>query len=897
MTRCQRYLCTLTVLLPGAFSAAQEPVALSPDLWKATTSGAFETWVDRRDLAVLHHPWAASEAGHFAAITQSVRLPESWTSGAQLYFYLSDDYDGSREPVTDNWLGQINLRGHRFEQVLVNGEVVWERDVSDAIDTQSGLWHQVPLPETVRPGDPVTVTIRLEDRVGSMERLDGDHRYIGTTDKISEDEPWKFRTNLYVGDVMLAPAGEDARSPSAMPAVKQFRKRHAKGASLEPVGTPVTFPVTLPVRNPPPGTAFPIDCGLPLPAGALHDATGLRLKTPDGTELPTEFSAMNRWPDGSLRWVRVGTIAPPGTTRLQLDIADTPEAKYAPAPAKSDWVAVDAGTLTITKPNADPLTLTPTFRIGGSEARLDVDTIRSLSSNTLQLESEVVGQIRTDTVDYGRCVLRIRGYRDQPWLRLTVRFFNDRPETLPIAKQTLHIDWNREQTGGIELPEAPGAFGLTGDGDTLFGLVRHYAEQQPKSIDHSADGIVLNLVDSPDGAPAYQPHEGEAKRHEIWLGLWDQVLTRDEIAAQAAWMAHPPGLFDPGYFCATGGLGLAAPHDATQFPELTTHMKETYDAQGDDAFFETGIRDWGDKPYSVEENTWRNGYYDTQQGFASEYLMTGDPVWFRRLEAVVRHIIDIDVCHASEEHPDWVGGIHGYYGKDHSTEAPWNPMQRTKGTLAYWRLTGDHDARDAALAVADSAIAAARGIGAVSVRDHAGILYCLTAAYDETRDEKYLKGAKRVAHDALKRIDMRRGTYVEIHGNYSYQGNVPWMVAQLMEPMYDYYRQSGDIVAGEAVVAMAASILAENRTRGVPGDVFGYSHNPHFKKSSSYHILIAPAILYAYELTGDTEFLRQGRAMYRQTIEEGTVNSIMNCYWNTPTLLYYLDKYAGVEPE
>ena len=99
-------------------------------------------------------------------------------------------------------------------------------------------------------------------------------------------------------------------------------------------------------------------------------------------------------------------------------------------------------------------------------------------------------------------------------------------------------------------------------------------------------------------------------------------------------------------------------------------------------------------------------------------------------------------------------------------------------------------------------------------------------------------------------------------------------------------------MAAAAVVGMAESIITENRERGVPGDVYGYSHNPHFKKTSNYHILIAPAVMYAYELTGDPEFLTHARAMYEQTIQEGTVNSIQNCYWNTHTLLYYLNRYG-----
>jgi uncharacterized protein YyaL (SSP411 family) len=195
--------------------------------------------------------------------------------------------------------------------------------------------------------------------------------------------------------------------------------------------------------------------------------------------------------------------------------------------------------------------------------------------------------------------------------------------------------------------------------------------------------------------------------------------------------------------------------------------------------------------------------------------------------------------------------------------------------------------------VADYAVRENRAIGAVSVRDHAGILYCLTAAYDETQDPKYLAAARRLAHDVTKRIDPRRGTYIEIHGNMSYAGNVPWMVAQLMEPLADYYRQSGDVDAAITLVGLAEAILAENTTRGVLGDVWGYSHNPHFKKTSGYHVLIAPALMYAYALTDDEAFLQHARAMYEQTIAEQTVNDISNCYWNTQTLLYFLHKHAG----
>ncbi|MCB9770640.1 MAG: hypothetical protein H6752_20765, partial [Candidatus Omnitrophica bacterium] len=149
-------------------------------------------------------------------------------------------------------------------------------------------------------------------------------------------------------------------------------------------------------------------------------------------------------------------------------------------------------------------------------------------------------------------------------------------------------------------------------------------------------------------------------------------------------------------------------------------------------------------------------------------------------------------------------------------------------------------------------------------------------------------GKKLIEDIAENRVDPRRGTYPEVHGNWNYRGNVPWMVAQLMEPLYIFYEATGDLQAASLMVGLADSILAENQTRGVPGDIHGYSHNPHFTKNSGYHVLIAPCLFYAYELTGDESFKEAGQAAWEQTVREGTINSVINCFWNTPALLYYL---------
>jgi hypothetical protein len=284
--------------------------------------------------------------------------------------------------------------------------------------------------------------------------------------------------------------------------------------------------------------------------------------------------------------------------------------------------------------------------------------------------------------------------------------------------------------------------------------------------------------------------------------------------------------------------------------------------------------------------------------------MSGDPRWFDRGEDYCLHCMDVDICHGRPDHPEWRGVL--YAPSANHTRYWWSAMLRAEGMDTFYRLTGDPDAREAFLGVADFIVRQGVATGRefryitdppptgatryyASVRDQAGAFITLVRAYDETWDLKYLRASRRVARASITAMDLRRGCYSEVHGNYNYRGNIPWMVAQLMEPMYLYYRYSGDVEAARAVVGLAESIMAENTAADGPGAFEGYSHNPHFRPmGSGYHILIAPAIGYAWELTRDPAFAAAMRDAYERTVADSTINPVVNCYWNTPTLLYYL---------
>jgi hypothetical protein len=287
-------------------------------------------------------------------------------------------------------------------------------------------------------------------------------------------------------------------------------------------------------------------------------------------------------------------------------------------------------------------------------------------------------------------------------------------------------------------------------------------------------------------------------------------------------------------------------------------------------------------------DSWRNGYYDLRQGFIAAYLLTGNRAWADALERTVQHTVDVDWIHSCREHPEWVGLPHGY-GTHHTSMEPWNPILRMNGILGAAHIWGNPEFHEQALSLARRLVETRRALGAVSVRDHAGVLMSLVSAFRETHEPVFREGAERLIRDiATNRIDFLRGSYPEVHGNWNYRGNVPWMVAQLIEPLYLFHRETGDLEAAKIAAGLAESILCENQTRGVPGDIFGYSHNPHFKKNSGYHVLIAPCLFFAHDLTGDEVFREAALAAWKQTVAEGTINDVSNCFWNTPALAYYL---------
>lgn len=885
--------------------------------WSLEAQGDYHCRFDRRNLYCMYHLWTTAASGDHATLTTTVTIPRDWEPPFGLEFYCSDDYAVQPSDFrSEGWLAIHAYPGHRFKQVLVNGEVVWEADVGDAVREQT---YGVDLTDRVRPGVAFQLGLRVVDQVGTEVKLEGEWFYPG--DFKPKEDPRAFTTHVYWGDLLLTERldGDRLRPSRESPSLAKLRERIASG--LVPRGPAVTAkpPATLTLEAPrgvAPG--YPLSCGVPLPQGAVQHGYELRLRDARGTNLAPQVGELSRWRDGSLRWALVTLPLPADARPGERWAVSWEQSAERPAVAVratrvGDDLIAENGLISIGVPAAGPYAVSEVRSVEGQRlagalsAYVDVEgdagktryearwERRSIvNEGARQVTVEVQGTLTGSDDALGRCVFRFSLTEGSPAVRVWYRIFNDTERHLKITELALTQEVPPGLTRGrlATIEEPAGWLAVEGESSSVFAAVRWAAEMPTKSMGLEGDRLAIRLFKSTEEAPYFRPRSGEARRHELVLAYYARVPEDEELAALAGCCQRPPRLWERSYACETGALGYGYIHDDREFAGLSANRLNAYgdlerDRVGHNIY---DMRHFGDRRYGTDK--WCNNYYDASRGFLAEYLMTGNANAWDRAEEEVLHQIDVDACHWSPD-LDMVGGLWSYAGDDHSNSGyVWAALLRCAGGWDYYyRMTGDKDARRALRDLAEYLLRDGHHTGLVSVRDHGGALTALVWAYDEFGDERYLRAALETAAEVRTRIARRRGAYVEVHGNAAYWVMVPWMACEATDALYRLWQLTGNEDAAVTALGIVEAMMTENATWGVPGEMGGYSGNPWFNLTSNYNIIIAPVFGYAYEMTGDPEFLLWARACFERTLEDNSVDAITNNYWLAPSLLYMLNRY------
>jgi hypothetical protein len=561
----------------------------------------------------------------------------------------------------------------------------------------------------------------------------------------------------------------------------------------------------------------PVTCGIPWPRGRLADPSRLALRDAGGRPLPLQTRVLDRWPDGSVRWVlldwRAGAAGP---FRLA-------ESGDGVAPEAAVRVAERAGTVTVDTGAArfEFEAGRPTFfraTLPGDPAPADGlrplltvedEAGRQFSPHVYASQVEEAGPLRAvvhvrGVLDAGGEPLcnfdaRLQFFAGSAAVRFQLTLTNPRkadhpggmwdlgnggsvylrdaslsvslptgsaPATVRCSPETgaafeevagpleLYQDssggenWKssnhvnrkhavpntfrgyRLRAGGAERSglRATPAVCVTSGGHVLGATVPCFWQNFPKAVEASGDALTLRLFPR-QYADVHELQGGEQKTHDFTLLFG--APSPEEAERTLRWFREPPrAAAPPRWYCDSGALPYLTPKaddpnaGYLRLVDAALEGPDTFDRKRE-VIDEYGWRHFGDL-YGDHEAVFHKGpaplvshynnQYDPVAGFGYQYLRSGDVRWFRHMDELAAHVIDIDIYHTDRDKSAYNHGLfwHTFHYVDADTGThrsyprasktcgggPANEQDYATGLMLHYFLTGSLASREAALGLA-----------------------------------------------------------------------------------------------------------------------------------------------------------------------------------------------------
>jgi hypothetical protein len=258
-------------------------------------------------------------------------------------------------------------------------------------------------------------------------------------------------------------------------------------------------------------------------------------------------------------------------------------------------------------------------------------------------------------------------------------------------------------------------------------------QQFPKALE--ADGPVLRGRFFPGQFDdLFELQGGEQKTHTLWF----QFDTGEQPRTlPLEWVHRPARVHASGeWYAASAAISPFVPISGEEGGRLDSLLGEAMSGERSllarrEIIDEYGWRDFGEIYADHEEAYYTgqrpvishyNNQYDSVFGSLLQYFRTGDSAWLKLCDPLARHVIDIDIYHTDRDKAAYNGGL--FWFTDHYKTAgtcthrtysrtncrpgdrsygggPSSAHNFTTGLLHYYYLTGDPNARDAVLSLAN----------------------------------------------------------------------------------------------------------------------------------------------------------------------------------------------------
>lgn len=273
---------------------------------------------------------------------------------------------------------------------------------------------------------------------------------------------------------------------------------------------------------------------------------------------------------------------------------------------------------------------------------------------------------------------------------------------------------------------------LISDSGCIAGGVEGFWQNFPKALRVIHGELQIALFPAETRSPT-ELQGGEQKKHRLWLFFGPEADGMDSLARRQQPLQatlHPVTIEESGAI-----HGFAAPRKDDD-PRYVAYMRTIIEGQysffvGREAIDEYGWRNFGDV-YADHEAVHHKGQepfvshynnqYDVILGTLLQGLRSGDTRWHNLARDLARHVADIDIYHTEDDKPAYNGGLfwhsdhylpaglatHRTYSKSNGKSGygggPDNEHNYTSGLLLYHYLSGDAEAAEAVISLANFVI-------------------------------------------------------------------------------------------------------------------------------------------------------------------------------------------------
>lgn len=274
---------------------------------------------------------------------------------------------------------------------------------------------------------------------------------------------------------------------------------------------------------------------------------------------------------------------------------------------------------------------------------------------------------------------------------------------------------------------------VTGREVQVTAAIAEFWQQFPKLLAAEQGELRIGLFPA-EWDDLHELQAGEQKTHAVWLHFGQPAADPVE---PLAWVHAPAAAMpDPRWTATTQAVTPFLPASDDSEPRWRALLGEAIDCDRGlvrrrEVIDEYGWRHYGEI-YADHENTYYrdpppivshyNNQYDVVQGTLLQWLRTGDRRWLELADPLARHVIDVDIYHTVRDRAAYSGGL--FWHTDHYLDAgisthrsfsrqncpssgapygggPGAEHNYTSGLLLYYYLTGDRQARQSVLELAD----------------------------------------------------------------------------------------------------------------------------------------------------------------------------------------------------